>query len=241
MNINTFCPRVVATIGLHGSASTWVFNVVRELMTAVVGEAAVMTVFTDDVRGVPGVAERAGRYLIIKSHTGSADLDKWLAEEHVRIILSVRDPRDACLSVAQRFNLSIESAIHNLAYDCAHLIRLAAEGHAVLRYENRFFEDPGTIRELADWLGLRVAAPTMAAIFERYRTDAVRSFVAQLGDLPAERQGTIRSVLADTVTYYQTGHIGDGRDGKWHDLPPSGQDGLTRMFTPFLDQFGYAR
>jgi len=235
------CPRIVATIGLHGSASTWVFNVCRELMMAAVGENRVETLYTDDGSDLPGSAACAGRYLIVKSHTGSPRLDEWLAVTKPHVMLSVRDPRDACISTAKRFNLSLRSAVQNVMYDCAHLIRLAAEGHAVLRYENRFFDDPGTVRELAGWLGIKVADAVMVAIFERYRTDAVRSFVQTLANLPTERKGVVRAVPTDKTTLYLSGHIGDGRSQKWHDLPESGQAALTRMFTPFLDQFGYAR
>jgi hypothetical protein len=46
-------PRLVATIGLHASASTWVFSVVRELMIAALGDAQVLTLYADELGQVP--------------------------------------------------------------------------------------------------------------------------------------------------------------------------------------------
>ncbi len=237
---DTDCPRRVATIGLHGSASTWVFNVVRELMATVVGEDAVLPLFAEGVAELGNAATHAGRYLIVKSHAGSPQLDAWLAAGQARLILSIRDPRDAVVSMVQRFGMSLNSAMLNLVYDCARMIRLAPEGHAVLRYENRFFDDPGTVRELAEWLGLRVAPAAINTIFERYRTSAVRSLVQNLAALPVERQTTVRTVPGDNVTRFLSGHIGNGCSNKWQDLPSAMQDELMQMFGPFLDHFGYA-
>src|ERR1017187_7726507 len=100
-------PLLVATIGMHASASTWVFNVVRELMISVLGDDRVLAFYTDVVDQVPDEAARAGRHLVIKSHHGSAGLDAWLAAQRSRIFLSVRDPCDACISMSQCFNPSL--------------------------------------------------------------------------------------------------------------------------------------
>jgi len=50
---------------------------------------------------------------VIKSHHGSEGMDAWLAAEGARVILSVRDPRDASLSMAQRFNVGSGGAALN--------------------------------------------------------------------------------------------------------------------------------
>jgi hypothetical protein len=54
-------PCVIGTIGLHGSASTWVFNVVRELMIAAAGEAQVVALYTEELDELPGDA-RSGKW-----------------------------------------------------------------------------------------------------------------------------------------------------------------------------------
>src|ERR1700683_4131907 len=126
---------------MHGSASTWIFNVVRELLIADKGDEQVLTFYADELGQVPDEAARAGRHLVIKSHHGSAGLDSWLAAAHAPIILSVRDPRDACISMSQRFKAPLNHSVRWIANDCNRLLRLAPQGHLLLRYEDRFFED----------------------------------------------------------------------------------------------------
>ncbi len=142
-------PRLVATIGLHASASTWVFNVVRELMIAGLGEAAIVAVYADTLAELPEEAARENRHLVIKSHHGSSDLDAWLAAERVQIVLSVRDPRDACISMAQRFKVPLNHTFGWIVNDCNRLARLAMHGFPLFRYEDRFFADSAATENLA--------------------------------------------------------------------------------------------
>jgi hypothetical protein len=44
---------------LHGSASNWVFNVVRELMIDAVSEPRVLAFYADEIGQVPDPAARA--------------------------------------------------------------------------------------------------------------------------------------------------------------------------------------
>jgi len=234
-------PRLVATIGMHASASTWVFNVVRELLIAAVGDAQVLTFYADELRQMPDEAARAGRHLVIKSHHGSAELDTWLAAAQPPVFLSMRDPRDACISMSQRFQAPLNHSVRWIANDCNRLLRLAPQGHPMLRYEDRFFDNLATAEHIARALGLRVAPAMIEAIFARYRTEAVRSFAQRLSDLPPERLTPVGPAMMDRVTQILGPHIGDTRSGKWRDLPAPLPADLTRVFSPFLDRFGYQR
>ena len=232
---------VIATIGLHASASTWVFNIVRELVIGAVGGDNVVALYADKVDQLPDTAALAGRHLIVKSHHGTPELDTWLAERAVPIILSVRDPRDACISMAQRFRRPLQHTAVWLANDCAHLTRLATPGRLLLRYEDRFFDDVTSVARLAAAIGVGAPHALTQVIFARYRTDAVRQFAATLADLPPERVQMVGDIRMDPVTQILAPHIGDGRDEKWYDLAPRAQVELTRFFGPFLDRFEYER
>jgi hypothetical protein len=238
---DTQAPRLVATIGMHASASTWVFNVVRELLIAAVGDAQVLTFYADELRQMPDEAARAGRHLVIKSHHGSAELDSWLAAAQPPIFLSMRDPRDACISMSQRFKAPLNHTVRWIANDCNRLLRLAPQGHPMLRYEDRFFDNLASAEYIARALGLRVTPAMIEAIFARYRTDAVRSFAERIGELPPERLTPVGPAMMDRVTQILGPHIGDTRTGKWRDLPVPAPAELTRVFTPFLDRFDYPR
>jgi hypothetical protein len=233
---------MIATIGLHGSASTWVFNVVREFVIAVAGEGQVLSLFTEEFGELPDEESRARHRLIIKSHHGSAALDSWLMATQARILLSIRDPRDACVSMSRRFHAPLEQTAQWLVKDCDRVIRFALQDHLLLRYEDRFFENPASGDELAHALGLQLESGVIEAILARYGTEAVRSFAARLPALPPERLmkfGT--SHLFDRVTQIHGPHIGDARSGKWRELPGAQQASLTRLFGPFLERFGYPR
>jgi hypothetical protein len=229
----------IATIGLHGSASTWVFNVVRELVIAVHGEDRVLAVYADTEAQVPDDSTRRGRHLVIKSHQGSGEFDAWLAATRVPLILSVRDPRDAAMSMSQRFGVPLAQAVGWLVQDCNRMIRLAAGNHTLLRYEDRFFDDIVWTRHLAATLGLAVDEATMGAIFARYCTDAVRTFGQGIAQLDPERVIVTQTSRYDRVTHIHDIHIGDTRSRKWRDLPVPTQVEMAHMFVRFLLRFGY--
>ena len=154
-------------------------------------------------------------------------------------MLSVCDPRDASVSMAQRFNTPLRHMVHWLANDCNRLLRLASQGHLLLRYEDRFFDDPSAVERLAQVLGLRPAPATVEAIFARYRTEAVRDFAGSLLSLPSERLTQVGPFTMDRTTQILQPQIGDGRSGKWRELPAAEPIWLNRFFKPFLDTFDY--
>ncbi len=228
---------LTATIGLHGSASTWVFNVIRELMIAAHGEDQVVAGYADTLDKLPeGYGEK---HLVLKSHHGSPEMDDWLSTQKARMFLSIRDPRDASISMAQRFKAPLQQSARWIANDCARLERLAPRGHPVLRYEDSFFDRPEAINILCTILNLEITEATQAKIFARYRTEAVRAFAATLATLPAERVAMVGDFTMDKVTQILSPHIGDGTTGKWRGLPEQVQTELTRFFSPFLQAFGY--
>ena len=232
-------PELIATVGLHGSASTWVFNIVRELIAVVAGPERTLSFFADQLGQMPAEALRAGKYVVLKSHHGSHELDAWLKERDGLVILSLRDPRDACLSMSQRFSAPLRDSVLWIAQDCARVARLAGQGYPLLRYEDRFFEDRGSLDRLADLLGVTCSPEVKETIFARYRTEAVRCFARKLDELPPERLTVVAGFRMDQVTQVLAPHIGDGRTGKWRDLPEQARAELTRYFRPFLERFGY--
>ena len=227
--------RVVATVGVHGSASTWVFNVVRELLVEVLGEEAVSAGYAEKIGGLPAVAA----CMVIKSHHGSAALDEWLRGAGAVMVLSVRDPRDAAVSMVQRFGARLEQAMGWVLNDFARLARLADSGHLLLRYEDGFFDDFSTVLRIAGVLGLAVDEGVALRIFERYRTEEVRRFAVNLNGLGPERVVGTVSTMVDRVTHIHSTQIGDGRVGKWRDLGAGAQLEMNRVFGGYLAFFGY--
>jgi hypothetical protein len=231
--------RLVATIGLHSSASTWVFNVVRELLIASFGEAQVLALYADEVGQLPPEHVIQSHHVVIKSHHGSGNLTEWLESKQTQIFLSVRDPRDAAVSMCLRFKTPLAITSGWIAADCDRILRLSPANDPVLRYEDRFFEDIGAVRRLADALDLACEPCALDSIFERYRTEAVRLFAQALPGGPPARQTKIGPFIMDKVTHINERHIGDARSGKWRELPESTRTKLTEIFAAFIERFGY--
>jgi hypothetical protein len=234
-------PLVIATVGLHASASTWVFNVIRELMIAAVGEDRVAAPFADRMAQLADQTQFAGKHVVLKSHYGSPELDAWLTAFDAMMVLSIRDPRDASISMAQRFQGTLSRSVQWLMRDCERLMRLADQNHTLLRYEDRFFDDAATVEQLAEAIGARLPRSEIETIFERYRADTVRAFAARFDALPPERLQRIGRFRMDRVTQIHEPHIGNGASGKWRALPPGIQNELNLLFAQFLDRFGYER
>ena len=228
---------VVATIGLHASASTWLFNIARELMIATVGEDQVMGLYAETVETIP---DGTGRSLVIKSHHGSADLDRWLSRIGAPTLLSVRDPRDAAISMAKRFSTPLSVTVDWLMLDCLRMQSLAAAGHPIFRYEDRFFEDSTAASRVAAALGLAPDPAILDRIGSTYQIDAVRRFTRTLDELPPQRVSRSDLTVFDVITQLHSTHIGDARSGKWRALAPATQARLTDRFGFFLNAFDYA-
>jgi hypothetical protein len=229
-------PQVAATIGLHASASTWVFNVARRLMIAAHGEASLTHLYADRISELP---EHPAPHLLVKSHHGSAELDEWLDARRAALILSIRDPRDAALSMAQRFEAPLQHTAMWIRNDCARLMKLLPAKSLLLKYEDRYFEDPASIERIAQFLGVAADPDLASAIFDDFGAEAVRDFASRLSQLPSERITMVGRFPMDRVTQILAPHIGDGRSGKWRDLPPPIQEQLTEIYRPVLERFDY--
>jgi hypothetical protein len=202
--------RVIVTVGLHGSASTWAFNVARELMIAAFGADHVASFFADTPAGPLAEPASAGRHLVCKTH-GWPNVQAFAAGVSAAVIITVRDPRDCVFSLMERFGSPIAAVLQVIACDCQHAIACADAGHPVLRHEDRFFEDRATVRMLARHLRVEVSDVVADAIFERYETAAGRA--ATVPSLPPERRsGDGKPLLFDPATQRQPdGMVGHSR------------------------------
>jgi Sulfotransferase domain len=226
---------VDACIGLHGSASTWVFNVVRELRLAHDPDEALSS-YADHPKDLP--AAGAKRF-VLKSHHGTDEMEAWLAEQNATLILSFRDPRDAAISMAQRFETPLNATVHWLAQDCRRLLRLAPRARLILRYEQRFFERRETVDTLIEILQTPVPEPVAEEIFVRYSAENVRAFAQNLHTLPPERIEKSETRLMDKVTHIHTPHVGDGEVGKWRRTTAETRANLTKFFEDYLRELQY--
>jgi hypothetical protein len=233
-------PYRVLTVGIHGSASTWVFNVTRELLVARFGADAVYPCHATRADDLRDALAHQWRHFVAKTH-GWTTLPAFIQECSVLAIVSVRDPRDALLSIMQRFGEPFDRCMRGIQQDCRVALACANAGHPVLRYEDRFFESPAALDMVSDHLGLKVPKEAAERIFRQYATEAVRSFAAGIAALPAHRLGGEGGFRFDLLTQITNTHIGDGRVGKWRELlDPQQQAAANTFLGSFIRMFGYS-
>src|ERR1041385_6431800 len=91
--------RLVICAGLKSSGSTWLYNVVAEILKRAKRRAAGRSVriaqfYADTIDTFPKQAEYASD-LVVKTHIPSRSLQFLITVAAGRVLLTVRDPRDA--------------------------------------------------------------------------------------------------------------------------------------------------
>ncbi len=227
--------RVLAA-GMVGSGSTFLFNVIREILAADPRIPAVAT-YSDEWNPL----FLTHPHLVLKSHWGIRALTP-LAESGVLLpVVSVRHPGDSVCSDMERFGFPFDFALKRVELSlqfCAALRRM--EETVLYRYEDRFTTSPRTTAGLAQIFGIKLPAEQLAEIGRKYGADSVRNYAATLDRVP----GLMTS--ADNpddawcpTTQIHRGHIGKQTSGRWRDLPPEQRHMIDTVCGEDATSFGY--
>jgi hypothetical protein len=92
-------------LDMFSSASTWTFNVVHQVAARVWPGGAPRSLFLDFDDGLPAIDDM----LIVKTH-GSA-VARALGQRAAGIVITLRDPRDAVVSLMQGNRLPFDIAL----------------------------------------------------------------------------------------------------------------------------------
>ncbi len=236
---------VTATLGVPGSASTWVFNVARELRWLHHGSTPVESFYSDAVGRARQVFldnRDLDRTVVLKLHEPDDGWRRFLSDVPAKLVLSIRDPRDAMLSLMERFGEAREIAFDRVSIAMLRIAESLGRPHLRLRYEDRFFDQAQTVAAIARHLGVDLDDSGRDRIFEAYQTERVRHLGQTLGALPPGRRKMVGTTRYDEVTQIHDRHIGDQRTGKWKDqFDAAERRRLSLGFRPFLDMFDYER
>lgn len=230
---------VVIAAGLVGSGSTWAYNAIRLLLEDVPEAAPLHCGFADRLGDLPEPREPPGA-MLIKTHQPDRAMRILAGAAAAPVVLTVRDPRDACVSMMQRFGTGFDEMRPIVAMSADGVLRLAmARPALVLRYEDGFTRAAGTVARIAAFLGLRVAQERIETITESLLPDRVAAGIA--GMVAAGRFGPAPAPhMADPVTQWHPGHVGDGRTGKWPEVLSDAQARMVMTDTRgFALRFGY--
>ena len=229
--------------GVYASGSTWAYNVMRAV-AAVGYPARVRTSrFANTVADLAGIEDGEALH-VVKTHDLPAAAATVLLDHSPRLVLSVRDPRDAVTSLMRYQNYPFEQAGQVIARS-ARFVRHLAEivpGALVLRYEDGFTDDVATVARIAEALGIAITGGAAEAMFTAHSRAAVERFIARLPD-SGEARANGPADYYDPATQWHRHHVGrDGEVGRWRRMLMPGQPGAIEADCgDYMDRFGYAR
>jgi hypothetical protein len=232
--------KIILCVGLKSSGSTWLYNVVIRLLKQARG-GTIAAFYADKVALFPKGSEKV-RFLVVKSHVPSEPLLFVTRLTRGQIFLTIREPRDSVVSLMQRFRFSFDTALKDVAEEAARIVEFSrARDIVLLRYEDRFHEDPKTIAVVAALVGVRAPKATQQKIFKALTPGAVKRKIRNL-----KTQGVFGAAPKpedfDPATHWHPGHVGDGRVDKYAEfLSAAQQKEVLARTRAYCKRFGYLR
>jgi hypothetical protein len=220
---------------MYGSASTWLFNVVR-LVLAASSSQQVVSHFVSDEENFAGFG-REGTVDLVKSHEISSEIAVLvLAALAETIFITVRDPRDAVVSLMQARSHSFERALHFVAASARLCKEFSGDARAQLyRYENGFFNDEQTVSAISTRLGHTLAEADRKRIFSTTSRSEVEKYIAKMACHPGILQDKLSGDLLDPQTQWHSHHAGRrGVTGRWREVLTSQQAQAVENLIPYF-------
>jgi hypothetical protein len=229
-------PIRVLAAGMVGSGSTFLYNVLREILSSGQSQPAVAT-YSDEWNPLFAMHPR----LVLKSHWGIRALTPQAERGLLKPVVSVRHPGDCVCSDMERFGYTFDYALQRVALSLAFCERLRTLQETMLfRYEDGFASSGRTAPGLAQLLGLRLPSEKLAEISSKYSAASVKAYAAGLDSVPGLMAG--RDNPADAwcpTTQIHRGHIGKLIAGRWRDLPADQRRRIDEACSEDASSFGY--
>ncbi len=231
-------PRIILCVGLKSSGSTWLYNVVIQLLKEKY-RRGVTAFYADNFSMFPPGTERA-RVLVIKAHEPSEGLVYLARMTRGQLFLTLREPRDAIASLMQRFKHKFEGALGETTRQSQRIADLDRdEEMTAYRYEDGFFDRIETIGEIASALGVKVNKAGRERIYRSLTRESVRQTIGKFGKTGKFGKKPDANSF-DLETQWHPGHVGDGKIGKFSGILTAAQQkkvlAATRAYTK---RFGY--
>jgi hypothetical protein len=215
---------LILCAGMVRSASTWIFNVVREIVQKRKGvEFIYADSFDQNAFDVFN-----GNPVVLKSHWPDAGITILAKVLCIPVIVSIRDPLDCVASLTARdAEISVDAAIESVfrSSEAMLLLQQRFPASKVIRYENvnRMSE---CVCDIARFISEDITEEEGNAIAEKLSLGNVTKIIHGLasegvfGLLPNFR-------VLDSRSQWHYNHVGDGRSGKYDNLSI---DDLGRAF-----------
>jgi hypothetical protein len=206
-------PLPLLCVGVPRSATTWLFNVVIEILKAGHPTRAVKGIFSDQIND-PVEEKSKDCILVIKSHMPDASIRFLVAVGGISTFVTVRNPYDTIASLVERFEFSFEQALEAVHESCLRISRIISHPNClVFRYEEGFFANRDTLDAIANKLGLEISDSDRDRIFQAFTMEAVKFKLEEML-VNGKFEGKSSVKETDEATQWHFNHLGDGRVGK---------------------------
>ena len=225
--------RVIWCLGLYASASTWLFNVIRQIATAA-QPAPISTHFISDKMDFRALDQQQG-IVLVKSHEISDEAALiGLAGRADKIFITTRDPRDAVASLMQYHRHEFPRALELVEQASRLCNEFSRDQRASLfRYEEKFFESSATIQTLSNLLGYDIPETTAQQIFDRLNREAVEKHIANMPRQKNILRDQLSGDFLDPQTHWHTHHAGrSGEAGRWRQVLSDSQAEQVKLRCP---------
>lgn len=206
-------------LGMYASASTWLFNVVRQVLQTAQQEKVQVAFVSGEEKAL--TLELPGTIMLVKSHEISRESYILEIAKHSRkILITIRDPRDAVASLMQSHGHEFSKSLDLVEQSARLCMSFAKDRRAKLFiYETVFFEDPATVGIIAGHLGYQLDNTAIRAIYESLTRSEVEKHIQKMPKIPGILKSRETGDLLDTTTQWHSHHAGrSGEIGKWKRL-----------------------
>ncbi len=224
--------------GMFASGSTWLYNVALAVATDLDAGRTPQGRFVFDLSDVAGL-DAPGRH-IVKAHQARRGVET-IAMRADAILVTLRDPRDAVVSLMLYQGFSFYRALLNVCYAAEACLKLAAHPQAVtLHYELGYIDDPATVAGIARHMGGTLSEQRCREIFLSTRRPAIEAFIATLDAQPTTIVDRFGDVF-DLASHWHRHHAGrTGEIGRWRRmLYPAQVVGIETALRDWMQSFGY--
>jgi len=233
--------------GLKRSASTWSYNVCRELLVRSLDPSKAVLIAsyaTNTDAALQRLARRKpdGRRLValLKAHEVGPWTLAGIRQRKIRNVYTVRDPRDALASLIrfwpptddEPFGTYVRNFQKWLIQGEAFIEERAS---LVIRYED-MLEDPRKhVRAIARYIGLRADERRIAAVDEATSHENLQAAVARIEGAAEDPEAAF-----DPKLQLHRRHLDSGEIGRWrHELNDEERRKAVVAFLPWLVSLGY--
>jgi len=226
--------RAIWCLGMYASASTWLFNVVRQVLQLAQQEKVQVAFISGKEKHLTFDGPRA--VTIIKSHeVNNEDRIVDVSRNSRKILITIRDPRDAVASLMQAHGYDFDKALGFVEQSATLCMNFTKDRRVKLfQYETGFFEDTRTVGAVAEHLGYKLEKDVILAIYKSLTRSEVERHIQKMPKMPGILKSTEAGDLLDTKTQWHSHHAGrSGEIGKWKRLLDARQVEQIKRRTDF--------